>query len=353
MYGDDLAQVNALGWKPLFQPQRPQFAERWQPARVVAVQRTGLTLAPALPAIAEVAIGGRFYVQAVESRPTVGDWVLVDPDTGALEAVLERTSLIKRLNPAGEIQLIAANIDTAFVVTSCNDDFSLARLERYLAVVLEAQIQPVVVLTKADLSAATDAYRDATRSLGADLPIEVVNALDHGSLSGLGGWCGPGQSIALLGSSGVGKSTLVNTLSGTAVQATQAVRAEDAKGRHTTTHRSLHRLPYGGVILDSPGMRELQLAQAEQGVGSLFAEIETLAEGCRFNDCAHGSEPGCAVRAAITAGQLDARRLDSFFKLQREEQINRESVAERHARARQFGIQVKQSVAKAHKKRNS
>jgi ribosome biogenesis GTPase len=151
----------------------------------------------------------------------------------------------------------------------------------------------------------------------------------------------------------VGKSTLVNTLCGDEVQVTRAIREDDAKGRHTTTHRSLHRVPNGGVILDSPGMRELQLAEAEQGVGSVFADIEELAMQCRFNDCAHVSEPDCAVRAAIEQGELDERRLESYFKLQREEQYNRETVAERHARFRQFDKQVKSHMANAQKKKDA
>ena len=330
-----------IGWNETFEGQLAAYEAHLQAARVVAVQRFGLTIAPAVGATAEVAIGGRFYVQAIEARPTVGDWVLVNPKTGALEARLTRSSLIKRLNPLGEVQLIAANIDTAFIVTSCNDDFSLARLERYLSVILEADIQPVVVLTKIDLAPAPEVYVEQAQGLGALVPVMAVNALDASSLAPLSRWCETGQSIALLGSSGVGKSTLVNTLSGEQVQITQAIRVEDGKGRHTTTHRSLHRLPQGGVILDSPGMRELQLADAEQGVESVFADIEAYAASCRFNDCIHASEPGCAVQAAIAAGQLDARRLERYFKLQREEQVNRENTAQRHARMRQTHKQRK------------
>lgn len=327
--------------------------EHLQPARVVTVQRTGLTIAPAVGEYTFINVSGRYFIQDPLSRPTVGDWVAVDPATGSLAAVLERTSLIKRLSPGntGEIQLIAANIDTAFLVTSCNADFNLARLERYLSVVLEADIQPVVVLTKIDMVAEPESYLDEARQLGAEIPIEAVNALNIDSLAGLGGWCGPGQSIALLGSSGVGKSTLVNSLAGNTLQTTQAVREEDDKGRHTTTYRSLHRLPMGGVILDSPGMREFQLADAEQGLESLFADIETLAEQCKFNDCHHDSEPGCAVQQAIADGTLEPRRLDSYFKLQREDQFNRETLAERHTRYRQFAKKVKSATQSTDKKR--
>lgn len=342
-----------VGWKPFFQQQLVDYPAEWVPTRVVAVQRTGLTIAPAVNGRVDVAVGGRFFIQAIEFRPTVGDWVLIDSDTGSLEALLERTSLIKRLSPGstGEVQLIAANIDTAFIVTSCNADFSLSRLERYLSVVFEAGIQPVVVLTKTDTAEDAQVFIDQARTLGAHVPVEAVNALIASDLEGLAEWCTAGQSIALLGSSGVGKSTLVNTLSGDTVQLTREVREEDGKGRHTTTHRSLHVLPQGGVILDSPGMREFQLAEAEQGVGSLFADITELAMLCKFNDCAHASEPGCKVRAAIKSGDLDPRRLSSYFKLLREERVNRETVAERHIRSRDFGKTAKSAVAKTHKKR--
>jgi ribosome biogenesis GTPase len=347
---DDLLSI---GWKPFFQQQMLQLDEHLQPARVIAVQRTGLTVAPAVGQHQFISVSGRFFIQDPVLRPTVGDWVAINPETGSLEALLERLSLIKRLSPGttGEVQLIAANIDTAFLVTSCNADFNLARLERYLSVVMEAEIQPVIVLTKTDMAQTPESYVDEARKLGSHLAIEAVNALDADSLQGLIGWCGPGQSIALLGSSGVGKSTLVNTLAGAEVQVTKAAREEDDKGRHTTTHRSLHKLPSGGVILDSPGMREFQLADAEQGLGSLFADIETLSEHCKFNDCKHDAEPGCAVRQAIADGDLEQRRLDSYFKLQREDQFNRETLAERRVRYRQFAKTVKHATQQADKKR--
>ena len=330
-----------LGWKPVFQQQLMDFDPQLQVVRVVAVHRTGLTVAPDLPGGVDVAVGGRWFQGPPEDRPTVGDWILVNPATGALEAVLERISLIKRLAPSGEVQLIAANIDTAFLVTSANEDFNLPRLERYLTAVLEADIQPVIVITKADTVEDITPFVDAAQSLGADLPVYALNALDPEQVATLAPWGARGQSIALLGSSGVGKSTLVNTLCGEQVQRTQEARVDDDKGRHTTTHRSIHLLPEGGVILDSPGMREFQLAEAEQGVSALFADIDELALQCRFNDCSHATEPGCAVQAAIADGILDERRLQSYYKLQREERFNTETIAERHARVRAFGKMVK------------
>ena len=346
-----LEALQPLGWKTSFAQQLASYPETLHIARVVEVQRGGLRIAPQLPNVDLVPLGGRWFQLSVEQRPTVGDWILIDPADASVHAMLERTSLIKRLAPSGDLQLIAANIDTAFIVSSCNADFSVARIERYMSVVLQADIQPVVVLTKADTTDDVYPYLDAVRALDSHLPVEAVNALDLGTCQGLLGWCGAGQSIALLGSSGVGKSTLVNTLSGAVVQQTKAAREDDDKGRHTTTHRSLHLLPQGGVILDSPGMREFQIADAASGVTALFDDIEQLAQLCRFNDCTHDSEPGCAVQAAIADGRLDERRLQSFFKLQREEAHNSATVAQQRSRARAFNKMTRAAASRAKLKR--
>jgi len=347
-----------LGWTSQFQQQVTlEEMDRLVPARVFAVQRTGLTLrlegADGGPE-QEVALGGRWFQGPVEDRPTVGDWVLFDPGTGAIARLLKRGSLLKRMsvNKPGDVQLIAANVDVMFLVSSCNEEFNLSRMERYLALAMDAGIQPVVVLTKADLAEDPDSYRAAAQSLSGELIVELVNALDNDALDGLRAWCVRGQTITLLGSSGVGKSTLINSLAGSEVQATGRIREEDGKGRHTTTHRSLHLLEGGGLLLDSPGMRELGITDAESGIQSAFADVGSLAALCRFNDCAHETEPGCAVRAAIEAGKLDERRLDSYRKLRREEMYNTETVAERHARVRQFSKVVKQHQENSHKKRD-
>jgi len=201
----------------------------------------------------------------------------------------------------------------------------------------DARVQPVVVLTKADLGTDPQAYLALVGQLGAALPVVAVNALDSDSVRQLAPWCGEGQTVALMGSSGVGKSTLVNTLLGTAVQATQAIRPDDDKGRHTTTRRSLHALADGALLLDTPGMRELQLAVCEDGIRETFADITELAARCRFADCGHEREPGCAVRAALQAGVIDERRLENWRKLLREQQRNETTLAEQRARARKLG----------------
>lgn len=358
----DTVTLTDLGWRPFFQQQLTlEELERLRPARVFAVQRTGVTLrfeAHAADADAndeaEIPLGGRWFQGPPEERPTVGDWVLLDSVRHSIERLLERQTLLKRMsvNRPGDIQLIAANVDTMFLVSSCNEEFNLSRMERYLILAMEAGIQPVIVLTKADLTDDPESYRVQAMSLGRDLVVELVNALVPEELEGLRVWCEVGQTVTLLGSSGVGKSTIINTLAGERLQATGGIREGDAKGRHTTTGRSLHLLPSGGLLLDSPGMRELGVADVDSGISSAFEDVEALARQCRFNDCAHESEPGCAVRAAITAGELDQRRLESYRKLRREEMYNTETVAERHARARQFSKAVKQHLAVSHKKRD-
>ena len=282
-----------------------------------------------------------------EDRPTVGDWVVIDRTLERPIRVIARKSLFRR-KAAGEahsVQLIAANVDTALIVTSCNDDLNPARLERYLAMVREAGATPVIVLTKADLAGDPYDFVDLARTIAGGALVEAVNALDPASLAALDIWCGCGETLALIGSSGVGKTTLMNTLTG-GTESTGGIRDDDAKGRHTTRGRSLHGLPYGGWIIDTPGMRELALAGADAGLSSTFSDIVELAETCRFSDCAHGEEPGCTVRAAIADGSLAADRLKRFEKLGREMRFNDETLAERRTRMKAWGKTIKNAHAK-------
>jgi len=248
------------------------------------------------------------------------------------------------------VQLIASNIDTVFIVSSMNQDFNLNRIERYLALANETGVEPVIVLTKSDLCEDCEQYVDQIKELDPFLISVTVNSLDSESVQKLGEWCVEGRTVALLGSSGVGKSTLINTLSGESVEDTNAIREDDAKGRHTTTSRTIHFLSSGGLLLDTPGMRELQLTDCEQGVEETFSEITALAEQCRFKDCQHESEPGCAVRAAIESGDLDERRLANYLKLMKEQEFNSATLAERRAKDREFGRMVR-SVTKSKKNR--
>lgn len=269
-----------------------------------------------------------------DAWPTVGDWLLIDTATLAPLRLMMRANLFKRPAPgnARRSQLIAANVDTLFIVASCNQDFNPARLERYLVLAREVAVTPVIVLTKADLTDRPQDFVAAARKLQPGLAVEVVNARDAHSVAALAAWCGLGQTVALLGSSGVGKSTLVNTLRQSDSQVTQSVREADGKGRHTTTVRSLHRLDHGGWLLDTPGMRELQLADAEEGLADVFDDIVALTLACRFSNCTHAAEPGCAVQAAITAGTLAPERLERWRKLSAEDSANTNDTGKRKRR---------------------
>ena len=238
------------------------------------------------------------------------------------------------------------------MVSSLNQDFNLNRIERYLALANEAGVEPVVVLTKADCCENPQSYTQQVQALDQLLMVVTVNSLDPDSVNKLEPWCCTGKTVALLGSSGVGKSTLLNTLSGKTVQLTHSIREDDDKGRHTTTGRSLHLLPTGGLLLDTPGMRELQLANCEHGIEETFTDIRELATQCKFTDCQHQNEPGCSVRAAINAGKLDERRLTSYLKLMREQAFNQATLAEKRARDRSLGRYYRSVLAeKSNKKK--
>jgi len=321
-----------LGWQPFFQQQLSlQEWEEFVPARIVEQHRSEMEIATS---------SGHAILAVLPSMPalTVGDWILLD-EHGTLLRALERKSCFRRKAAGTGIkeQLLAANVDTAFIVCSLNEDFNLNRIERYLSVVNNAEAEPVIVLSKADLCSDPDAFRAEVQRLDSMLCVEVVNNLVHGGTAVLRPWCRPGKTVVLLGSSGAGKSTLANRLLGRDLQATGAIREDDAKGRHTTTRRSLVETPAGAMILDTPGMRELQLADCEQGVATTFADIEELARQCRFGDCAHNSEPGCAVRGAIESGELEERRYLNYCKLSREQALNSASLAERRAADKKRG----------------
>lgn len=269
---------------------------------------------------------------------TVGDWLLLSPDHQFIR-LLTRRSLFQRKAAGSRVmnQLIAANIDTVLIVCSLNDDFNLSRIERYLALCHEAQVEAVVVLTKADLCQGSEALKSQVQQLSAFLVIEMVNALDRDSVSVLAPWCKAGKTLAFMGSSGVGKSTLLNTLLGQYTQLTNEIREDDSKGKHTTTSRSLHLMANGCLLVDTPGMREIQLVDCVTGVAEAFAEITTLASHCRFSDCTHNNEPGCQVQSALLRGDIDERRLLNYRKLLREQQRNSASVAELRAKDKIMG----------------
>lgn len=252
--------------------------------------------------------------------------------------ILDRTSLFKRPAPGDDrrVQLIAANVDTLFIVSSCDQDFNVARIERYLVLAREVGVRPVVVLTKADLSPAPERLVEAARALQSGLEVELIDGRHLTSAAGLARYCGFGETVALVGSSGVGKSTLVNTLKGSDSIATQAVREDGGKGRHTTTVREMHRLAGGadgsGWLVDTPGMRELQMSEVASGVTEVFDDVTAVTLECRFANCTHVDEPNCAVHAAVAEGELDPARVERWRKLAQEDAVNSSTVAVRRSR---------------------
>lgn len=279
----------------------------------------------------------------VDQGIAVGDWVLCEkPDLRPLR-LLERKSVLKRRGAGDDAasQLIAANIDTLFIVSSCNADFNLARLERYQALALQYEVEPVLILTKADLCDDAAEFANRARDTLRNVAVEVVDATGPDVAAQLMPWCGVGQTVALLGSSGVGKSTITNALTDAGL-ATQGIREDDAKGKHTTTSRSMHKIVGGGWLIDTPGMRSLRLTDVQAGVDAVFQDVADLAGQCRFNDCAHETEPGCAIQGAIEAGDLDEARYHRWLKLGREEERNTETIAQSHKRlrAREQGYQT-------------
>ena len=306
-----------MGWSDFFADQIGPDDAGLVPMRIATVHRARMSA---------VSIDGPHRMMLQPHTNTgdyaVGDWVLVEPGTNWLRRRLERKTLLQRRVEGGtQPQLTAANVDTLFIVTSCNADFNVARLERYLALANQAGTRPVILLTKADTVEDADAYAAQVTALQRGLECVTLDGRSGAAAVALAPWCGEGQTVALIGSSGVGKSTLLNTLAGPdqdAPQQTGGIRESDAKGRHTTTSRSLHRIAGGGWVIDTPGMRTLHVSDAAEGIEQLFAEITELAPNCRFRDCTHEHEPGCAVQAAVKAGTLDPDRLSRWRKLQDE-----------------------------------
>lgn len=251
----------------------------------------------------------------------VGDWILIPNEGERPLRILERETVLirKAAGKRTEDQLIAANVNTLFIVMSCDQDFNVSRVERYLALAYASNINPVIVLTKVDKVDDANSYKQQVQTLKGDLRIETVNAKDKSSLVSLRSLCTEGHTIALVGSSGVGKSTLINNLTN-ADQLTTEVSEEDGKGQHTTTSRSLHLLDDGGVLIDTPGIRELQLSDCETGIEDTFDDVIEFMSQCKFNNCHHDTEKICGIKSALESGELDQRRWENYLKLQEEQQ---------------------------------
>ncbi|KIL52582.1 GTPase RsgA [Jeotgalibacillus alimentarius] len=271
-------------------------------------------------------VTGKFRHQATvrEDFPAVGDWVMVSTPSGEghamIQRILERTSKFSR-KAAGDLtneQIVAANIDIAFLVMSLNHDFNLRRLERYLIAAWESGANPVVVLSKADLCDNSDEKAEEAASAAMGVPVLVTSAYNGTGLDELNSHIDEGMTVAVMGSSGVGKSSIINALIGENKMLVNDIREDDSKGKHTTTHRELIMLPDKGVIIDTPGMRELQLWESDSRITHGFQDVEALAEHCQFRDCQHETEPGCAIRQAIEDGELEQERYHSYVKLQKE-----------------------------------
>jgi ribosome biogenesis GTPase len=346
-----------LGWTPERERSLP---EGLVCGRVVSAARGSIRAHTAEgPVTVIVQRGFRRSTSNPSDYPAVGDWLALEPTSAgeaALRSVLPRTSAFSRADYVGQRvdeQIVAANVDTVVIVGALNGDHNVRRLERYLALAWASGAEPVVLLNKSDLCDDLPERVAEVRAVAAGAPVLASTATTGQGLDALSPYLGPARTVALLGSSGVGKSTITNALLGEQRQLIREVRDDDSRGRHTTTSRELFELPGGGMLIDTPGMRSIGMWEVADGLDRAFGDIESLAATCRFRDCTHGSEPGCTVQAAIASGELDPGRLHSLQKLDREIRSieRRTSVAADRAESRRLGRMYRDAGKAADKKR--
>jgi ribosome biogenesis GTPase len=321
-------ELEKIGWSEFFAHNFQQYAEQgFSPARITSLH-ANLYTAQSESGELEGKISGkfRFNARSQSDYPAVGDWVAVkrnaDTRTMTIHGLLPRRTAFsrKQVSDTGitDVQIISANIDVIFIVNGLDLDFNIQRLERYIIAASDSGARAVIILNKSDLCSNVDFHLSQIRKLDAAIPVHVTSAVEGNGLEAVAEYLVPGMTITLVGSSGVGKSTIINALLGQEKQTTGEVRGHDSKGRHVTTHRELILLPNGAMVIDNPGMREMGMWGDENSLSTLFEDIEKLATQCKFRNCAHDTEPGCAIKSAIESGSLEPARLNDYRKLQKE-----------------------------------
>ncbi|MBW4563043.1 MAG: ribosome small subunit-dependent GTPase A [Mojavia pulchra JT2-VF2] len=318
--------LDCLGWSEFFAHRFELYRQQGFSIGRVAIEYRNTYILYTEHGELSAEIAGKFRHRAAQPQnfPAVGDWVVISTremeGRATIHEILPRKSKFSRKSVGSrtEEQIVAANIDTVFLVSGLDGDFNPRRIERYLILAWESGANPVIVLNKADLCKSLEDYLAQVEAIAMGVPIVTLSAINNQGLDALKAYLQPRQTVALLGSSGVGKSTITNQLKGATVQAVQPVRRGDDRGRHTTTHRELILLPSGGLIMDTPGMREIQIWAGNEGLQETFADIENLTQYCRFRNCQHNNEPGCAVQQALAEERLDYSRFLSYQKLQKE-----------------------------------
>jgi ribosome biogenesis GTPase len=321
-----MSELKKYGWNSSWDQCFNEYADQGlQPARICAEHKNKYRLFSNCGELwGEITGKYRYKASGKSDYPAVGDWVAVanpaNSDLAVIHAVLPRKSSFSRKIAGNTVeeQIVAANFNTVFIMMSLNKDFNLRKLERYMVLAWDSGASPVIVLSKADLCNDLDEKQAMAEGVAPGIPVYAISSCDRVGLGQIRQFFQPGRTVVILGSSGVGKSTLVNTIAGIEIVKTQAIREDDDRGRHTTTYRQLICLPDGGMIIDTPGMREIGMSEVTDGFGSAFSDVEELAIHCRFTDCSHTGEPGCAVVQALKEGALSKDRMESYRKLQKE-----------------------------------